>query len=137
MTNVHQCPACELRFRNRTELEYHWAEDHPPPAGEPVEVAGGDPVTADVESALGDLEGWSVAEGAVVKQYTFSSFPAAIDFVQCVAGEAEDANHHPDIDIRYNKVRIALVTHSAGGITSKDLDMARRIEEVCPPRTGP
>ncbi len=42
MTNVHHCPACELRFRNRTELEYHWREDHPPPPGEQEQVTGGD-----------------------------------------------------------------------------------------------
>ncbi len=92
--------------------------------------------SSEIDAALDDLSGWSVQEGAVRKEYSFRSFPAAVEFVQRVAGEAEAANHHPDIDIRYNKVRIALVTHSAGGITSKDLDMARRIEEQCVPPEG-
>jgi 4a-hydroxytetrahydrobiopterin dehydratase len=68
----------------------------------------------------------------VVKHFSLPSFPAAIDFVNTVAGLAEEANHHPDLDIRYNKVRVGLVTHSAGGITDKDLEMARRIETASP-----
>ncbi len=83
---------------------------------------------AEVDAALGSLPGWSVEDGAVTKQFALPSFSAAIDFVNTVAGLAEDANHHPDLDIRYDKVRVALVTHSEGGITDKDLEMARRIE---------
>ena len=85
---------------------------------------------ADVRGALDSLPGWSLEGGAVVKQYSLASFPAAIDFVTAVAALAEEANHHPDLDIRYDKVRVALVTHSAGGITAKDLDMAHRIEAL-------
>ena len=83
---------------------------------------------AEVEAALRSLPGWALEGGAVVKQFSLPSFPAAINFVTTVAGLAEEANHHPDLDIRYDKVRVALVTHSAGGITDKDLQMARRIE---------
>ncbi len=83
---------------------------------------------ADVQAALDSMPGWSLEGGAIVKQFSLPSFTAAIDFVVAVAGLAEEANHHPDLDIRYSKVRVALVTHSAGGITEKDLDMARRIE---------
>ncbi len=83
---------------------------------------------SEVEDALASLPGWSVQEGAVVKQYSLPSFPAAISFVNTVAGLAEEADHHPDLDIRYDKVRVALVTHSVGGITDKDLAMASRIE---------
>ena len=82
----------------------------------------------EVETALDSLPGWSVQGGAVAKQFSLPSFADAIDFVNTVAALAEEANHHPDLDIRYDKVRVALVTHSAGGITVKDLDMARRIE---------
>ena len=83
---------------------------------------------SDVEAALASLPGWSVEDGALVKQFTFPSFMAAVDFVNRLAAMAEHANHHPDLDIRYDKVRVALVTHSAGGLTQKDLEMARRIE---------
>ncbi len=82
----------------------------------------------EIEAALASLPGWSVEDGALVKQFTLQSFVAAIDFVNKVAAMAEDANHHPDLDVRYDKVRVALVTHSAGGITEKDLAMARRVE---------
>ena len=87
---------------------------------------------SDVDAALASLPGWSVEDGALVKQFTFPSFMAAVDFVNRLAAMAEHANHHPDLDIRYDKVRVALVTHSAGGITDKDLDMARRIEAQSP-----
>lgn len=87
---------------------------------------------AEVRSALEPMPGWSVEGGAVVKQFSLPSFPAAIDFVTAVAGLAEEADHHPDLDIRYTNVRVALVTHSAGGITDKDLEMARRIEAHSP-----
>ncbi len=83
---------------------------------------------AEVRAALESMPGWSMEGGAIIKQFSLPSFPAAIDFVTAVAALAEDADHHPDLDIRYTKVRLALVTHSAGGVTDKDLEMARRIE---------
>jgi len=57
-------------------------------------------------------------------------FVAAMDFVNIVAGKAEAAGHHPDIDIRYNKVRLALVSHDAGGLTQRDFDLAEAIEAL-------
>ncbi len=134
MANVHHCPSCELIFRNKTELEYHWAEEHDPRLrpGATVEEErpsrGGGLPRSEVDAALASLPGWAVEGGAVVKQFSLPSFSAAIEFVDTVAGLAEEANHHPDLDIRYTKVRVGLVTHSAGGITEKDLDMAGRIE---------
>ncbi len=138
MANVHHCPSCELIFRNKTELEFHWAEEHDPQlqAASRVEEQGagrgGALPRSEVETAVASLPGWAVEGGAVVKQFSLSSFPAAIEFVNTVARLAEEANHHPDLDIRYSKVRVGLVTHSAGGITDKDLDMARRIEAASP-----
>jgi len=87
------------------------------------------PVPEDeVQAALGSLPGWAVQEGALVKQFAFPSFVAAVDFVNALAAMAEKANHHPDLDIRYDKVRVGLVTHSEGGITEKDLHMAQLVE---------
>lgn len=86
-----------------------------------------------VEAALAELPGWSVEAGAIVKEFTLPSFSSAIHFVNAVAERAEAADHHPDLDIRYTKVRVALVTHSAGGITDKDVEMARRIQAECAP----
>jgi 4a-hydroxytetrahydrobiopterin dehydratase len=82
----------------------------------------------EVQAALESLPGWAVQDGALAKQFALPSFLAAVEFVNALASLAEEANHHPDLDIRYDKVRVALVTHSEGGITEKDLQMAQRIE---------
>jgi 4a-hydroxytetrahydrobiopterin dehydratase len=60
--------------------------------------------------------------------FSFSTFPDGISFVTRVADLAEEAEHHPDIDIRYSTVTLRLATHSEGGITQKDADLARRID---------
>lgn len=73
-------------------------------------------------------KGWAHAGEIIEKTYEFESFVPAVEFVNRVAGLAEDANHHPDIDIRYNRVRIGLATHDAGGITEKDTGLAERID---------
>jgi 4a-hydroxytetrahydrobiopterin dehydratase len=77
--------------------------------------------------AVMEAPGWSVVSGELVRSETFKDFAGAIEFVNRVAGIAEVAAHHPDIDIRYNMVRLGLVTHDEGGITQKDIDLAREI----------
>jgi 4a-hydroxytetrahydrobiopterin dehydratase len=77
--------------------------------------------------AVMEAPGWSVESGELVRTETFKDFAGAMEFVKRVAEMAEAAGHHPDIDIRYNKVRLALVSHDAGGITEKDLALAREI----------
>jgi 4a-hydroxytetrahydrobiopterin dehydratase len=79
-------------------------------------------------TAIATLPSWQLEHGELVRSITFPDFMQAIDFVNRVAAFAEAANHHPDIDIRYNKVRLALVTHDSGGITQKDVDLATSIE---------
>lgn len=74
-----------------------------------------------------ELHDWKLQDGQLVRTYVFKDFVEAMAFINHVAQLAEQANHHPDIDIRYNRVRLALVSHDAGGITSRDADMARRI----------
>ncbi|TMQ54060.1 MAG: 4a-hydroxytetrahydrobiopterin dehydratase [Candidatus Eisenbacteria bacterium] len=85
---------------------------------------------AELDRALRDLPGWTVKDGAITKTFKHDSFPEAIVFVNAVAHLAELANHHPDIDIRYSNITLALVTHDQGGITDKDVQLARRIEEI-------
>jgi 4a-hydroxytetrahydrobiopterin dehydratase len=82
----------------------------------------------EVKTALANLPGWELAGTEIVKEYKFADFMAAIAFVNRLADRAEAANHHPDIDIRWNKVRLALSTHSEGGLTRRDLDLATEIE---------
>ena len=84
----------------------------------------------DSEARVRNLSGWQIESGELTKTFTFKDFLAAIDFINQIAKIAEGAGHHPDIDIRYNKVRIALVTHDAGGLTEKDFDLAGGIEKL-------
>jgi 4a-hydroxytetrahydrobiopterin dehydratase len=83
---------------------------------------------AELSAAIATLPNWQLQDGELVRILTFPDFLAAIAFVNRVAALAEAAAHHPDIDIRYNKVRLALVTHDAGGITANDTSMASRID---------
>lgn len=83
-----------------------------------------------IQRELGSLSGWSRRGSAIVKTYQFRSFPEGIAFVGRVAAIAETANHHPDIDIRYTKVICTLSTHDSGGVTQKDLDLARAMDSV-------
>lgn len=69
---------------------------------------------------------WQDQDNALVRVFEFPSFPAAIEFVDRLAELAENENHHPDIDIRYRRVTVRWTTHSEGGITDKDREMAER-----------
>ena len=82
----------------------------------------------EIRRALGALPGWTRRGEALTKTYTFARFADGIRFVNQVATEADRMNHHPDIDIRYTKVAFSLSTHDAGGITQRDLDLAKTIE---------
>ena len=85
---------------------------------------------AELDQALRNLPGWSVKDGMIVRKYEHDSFPEAIVFVSAVAQLAEQMNHHPDVDIRYSNITLALVTHDQGGITPKDVELATRIEGI-------
>jgi len=82
-----------------------------------------------IAEALGQLAGWSRTGDAIEKTYGLSSFAAAVAFVVRVGFLAEQADHHPDLDIRWNRVRVLLTSHDAGGITERDLALARGIED--------
>ena len=85
--------------------------------------------TEAVQVALKKLPGWNLKDQEIYKQYTWPSFPDAIKFVNQVADLAEQADHHPDILINYRRVTLTLSTHSEGGITQKDFDLAAQIEK--------
>ena len=85
---------------------------------------------AEISEALEALPGWLREGDEIVKEYDCGSFPGAIAFVVQVGFLAEKADHHPDIDIRWKRVRIALTTHSANGLTNLDLDLAAEIEAI-------
>lgn len=84
----------------------------------------------DVRDRLTDLPDWSRAEAdepSITATYELDDFAAALAFVNAVGGEAESVQHHPDIDIRWNTVTLVLSTHSEGGLTGADFDLAATI----------
>jgi 4a-hydroxytetrahydrobiopterin dehydratase len=89
----------------------------------------------EVQQALasGDLPGWRVGRGEIFKQYRFSTFRDAVAFIVRLADRAESANHHPDLENHYNRVRVGLHTWNENAITEKDLALAREIEDVARP----
>ena len=84
----------------------------------------------ELDTMLSELKGWSLERGELVRTFTFRDFLGSMKFVNSVAQAAEEAGHHPDIDIRYSQVKLALMTHDAGGITVNDISMARRINDL-------
>jgi 4a-hydroxytetrahydrobiopterin dehydratase len=84
----------------------------------------------EIEQRLTELGDWRREGVEMFKTFEFDDFAAAIEFVNGVARLAERYDHHPDIDIRYNKVRLALSTHSEGGLTEKDFTLANDIEQT-------
>ena len=84
----------------------------------------------EIKSALTSLPGWQQNGKAIQRIYEFTDFKAAMLFVNQIAEAAEQANHHPDIDIRYNKVTMALISHDSGGITQRDVRMAGKINLI-------
>jgi 4a-hydroxytetrahydrobiopterin dehydratase len=84
---------------------------------------------AEITTHQTKVPAWKVENGELVRTFQFKDFLAAIRFVNQVAGLAEAAAHHPDIDIRYNRVRLGMVTHDAGGLTAKDFDLAAATDE--------
>ena len=83
-----------------------------------------------VEAALAELSDWGYEDEALVRTFRFADFVHAVDFVERLAEVAESRQHHPDIDIRYNKVTLRLSTHSAGGVTAKDVELAEAIQHL-------
>jgi len=73
---------------------------------------------------LAHLPGWTLEGKTIVSKYEFKDFVTALQFVNLVGTSAEAINHHPDIDIRYNKVKLLLTTHDSGGITKNDIELA-------------
>ena len=84
----------------------------------------------EIKQKLGALPGWKLTEEGIQKRYKLDSFMSAIDLVRRVADAAEAANHHPDILIQYKKVTLTLSTHSAGGLTAKDFELAQQVNGI-------
>ena len=83
-----------------------------------------------VQQGLRSLPLWKLEGKEIVRHYQFPDFVAAMVFVNQVAEKAETAGHHPDIDIRYNNVRLGLISHDQGGLTQRDLKMAQALDSL-------
>jgi len=83
-----------------------------------------------IQRELGGLPGWSRRGDSLTKTFRFATFPAGITFLTRVADVAESMNHHPDIDVRHTRLTFTLSTHDAGGITARDLTLAKEIERL-------
>jgi len=86
--------------------------------------------SSQIKSALGKIPGWKKKAAVISRKFQFKDFPTAVKFVNAVAKVAEKEWHHPDIDIRWNKVTLALTTHDAGGLTRKDFALAKKFDEL-------
>jgi len=83
-----------------------------------------------IKQRMAALDGWALDGNEIRRTFTFDAFMAGIRFVQKVAELAEEADHHPDILINYDRVTLSLSTHSEGGLTDRDMDLARRIDRL-------
>jgi 4a-hydroxytetrahydrobiopterin dehydratase len=86
--------------------------------------------SSEAVARLAELPGWRLEGDEIVRQFTFADFVAAMRFVNLVAVEAERVGHHPDIDISWNKVQLALTSHDAGGLTDKDFALAAALDPM-------
>lgn len=83
-----------------------------------------------IKKSLSSVPNWKKKSSTISRTFEFKDFPAAIKFVNRMAKLAEKAWHHPDIDIRWNKVALVLATHSEGGLTQKDFALAKKIDAL-------
>ncbi|HWB58611.1 MAG TPA: 4a-hydroxytetrahydrobiopterin dehydratase [Chthoniobacteraceae bacterium] len=86
--------------------------------------------SAGIKQELKRVPEWDHEKKQIERTFEFDDFTQAIDFINAVAEIAEEEEHHPDIDLRYNKVRLVLSTHSKGGLTERDFDLAERIDTL-------
>jgi 4a-hydroxytetrahydrobiopterin dehydratase len=124
-------PPCARNCLRRASLPVAPRAGNLPAASTEVEMAGDDRkrlADDEVPARLARLDGWEREGNWIRKEYRFADFAGAMEFVNHVARTAEELDHHPDIDIRFNRVRLLTSTHSSGGLTEMDFDLARRID---------
>ena len=85
---------------------------------------------SEIESRLAELEGWKREGETIVKTFELADFVGSVEFIDRVVEPAEEMGHHPDLNVSWNKVRVSITTHAAGGLTANDFELAKRIEGV-------
>jgi len=83
---------------------------------------------AEIDERLRQLDGWSRSGDAIVKEFDNGDFKGSVDFVNRLTPEAEEMNHHPDLEISWKTVTVTVTSHSEGGLTDNDFELARRID---------
>jgi 4a-hydroxytetrahydrobiopterin dehydratase len=86
----------------------------------------------EIEQRLSELDGWERAGDAIERTFELDDFKGSVGFVNALTPEAEEMNHHPDLAISWNKVTVTITTHSEGGLTANDFELARRIATLAP-----
>jgi 4a-hydroxytetrahydrobiopterin dehydratase len=86
----------------------------------------------EIDGALTELTGWERAGDAIERTFELDDFKGSVDFVNRLLPEAEEMNHHPDLAISWNEVTVTITTHSEGGLTANDFELARRIATLAP-----
>jgi 4a-hydroxytetrahydrobiopterin dehydratase len=82
----------------------------------------------EIEQALTECDGWSREGDAIIKEFDRGDFAGSVDFVNALAPSAEEMNHHPDLEISWSKVKVKITTHSEGGLTGNDFELARKVD---------
>jgi 4a-hydroxytetrahydrobiopterin dehydratase len=85
---------------------------------------------SEIEERLGGLSGWERSGTAIVKQFDRGDFVGSVDFVSKMVAPAEEMNHHPDLEISWGTVTVTISTHSEGGLTAADFELAARIDAL-------
>jgi 4a-hydroxytetrahydrobiopterin dehydratase len=84
----------------------------------------------EIDERLSGLDGWDRSGEVIRRQFELDDFKGSVDFVNRLTPEAEDMNHHPDLEISWNKVTVSITTHSEGGLTENDFELARRVSRL-------
>lgn len=84
----------------------------------------------EIQESLSEIPGWAVLGKGIAKVYAFENYLAGVEFAKKCGELAEEMNHHPDLLIRWKKVRVSITTHSAGGLTGLDFDYAKKVESL-------
>ena len=84
----------------------------------------------EINEALAGLDGWARAGDAIEREFELKDFVGSVEFVNLLMPVAEDMNHHPDLEISWNKVKVTISTHSEGGLTTNDFELAGRIDAL-------
>ena len=84
----------------------------------------------EIDSRLSRLDGWSREDDAITKTFDRGDFVGSVEFVKRLVDPAEEMNHHPDLEISWSKVKVSITTHSEGGLTENDFELAGRVDAL-------